>query len=701
MTKIGAAPSTAGSTSATAPPNPDNGHPNPIKREHYDEIKRDNAMFTDYYQRQGIVPPEEWSSLVASLATSLPTTFRLTGHRPEEALATRRHLQGLLSSLESPQAAYPLPWYEPAGMAWHLDGDRKGVRTDERWRAVHRWLVAATENGDVSRQEAVSMVPPLLLDVRGHHLVLDMCAAPGSKTAQLVERLHADASESVHTEISTDKKEEEGHTRPADGRSLPTGLVIANDADQQRAYMLYHQVKRILSPSLLVTNNDGTTFPALSFKQLDDTSAVECTLFDRILADVPCSGDGTLRKNALLWRQWTPNLGLGLHPLQVRLLEKAVRLLRPGGRLVYSTCSMNPVENEAVVAHALSRNPSLRLLDVSDELPALKRRPGLSHWRVLSKDGKEVEQAEAVPGDQRKRFPPSLFPRPEYARMGLERCLRIYPHLQNTGGFFVAVLEKTLGQDEQTGEERAGEERAGEGQATSRETMPNSAVESASASAQAIVRPAHKKGKLMRVPMEGEFRRLCVSSDPVLGSIFSFYGIDKVAMAQAGFGFFVRSERDSIKCIVMVSPQAHRLLAATVAEHCSKDGQDTYRYNGSLKIVNAGVRAWEVYESKGRPVPVPCPYRPLYESAALLRPWMTRRVMSVSGEVMRQLLSTGDSVRVAEIEECLGQGGAVLETEAGRERLRLIIPVWISERGVKAFVAMANKPALLLQLQGE
>lgn len=664
----------------------------PPKKEHYYEIKRDNPMFTDYYQRQSIVPPEEWSCFMSCLGKSLPTTFRLTGHRLAEALATQRHLRDLLSGLESrSQDAYPLPWYEPAGMAWHLEGDRKGVRTDERWQAVHRWLVAATENGDVSRQEAVSMIPPLLLDVQSHHLVLDMCAAPGSKTAQLVERLHAEADQELAASMTLKSNTEvDADTHSTDGKNkcLPTGLVIANDADQQRAYMLYHQVKRILSPSLLVTNNDGTAFPALLFKKSDYAPEVERILFDRILADVPCSGDGTLRKNALLWRQWTPNLGLGLHPLQVRLLEKAVRLLRPGGRIVYSTCSMNPVENEAVVAYVLSRHPLLRLVDVSERLPDLKRRPGLSHWRVLNKDGREFGRAEEVPDDQKRRFPPSLFPRSEYAGLGLEKCLRIYPHLQNTGGFFVAVLEKQV-----EGEESSNLQESTPIAASVEEGQPPIS------SPTGVVRPALKKGRMMRVPTEGDFRRLCVSSDPVLNSIFSFYGIDQDAMVQAGFGFFVRSERDPIKCIVMVSPKAHKLLAATVAEHRSSDGQDSCSHNRSLKIVNAGVRAWEVYESKGRPVPVPCPYRPLYESAAILRPWMTKRVMSVSGEIIRQLLSTGDSVRVPEIEEHLGQGGAILETEAGKERIRLIIPIWISERGVKAFVAMANKPALLLQLQ--
>lgn len=69
-----------------------------------------------------------------------------------------------------------------------------------------------------------------------------------------------------------------------------------------------------------------------------------------------CSGDGTVRKNPGIWGKWSPADGNGLHSLQLRILLRAMDLLKPGGRLVYSTCSMNPAENESVVAAALNRN---------------------------------------------------------------------------------------------------------------------------------------------------------------------------------------------------------------------------------------------------------------------------------------------------------------------------------------------------------
>jgi 16S rRNA C967 or C1407 C5-methylase (RsmB/RsmF family) len=76
----------------------------------------------------------------------------------------------------------------------------------------------------------------------------------------------------------------------------------------------------------------------------------ESILFDRILCDVPCSGDGTIRKALDIWRRWTPGNGNGLHPLQLRIALHACQMLKVGGRLVYSTCTFNPVEDEAVVA---------------------------------------------------------------------------------------------------------------------------------------------------------------------------------------------------------------------------------------------------------------------------------------------------------------------------------------------------------------
>nr|DAD41060.1 TPA_asm: hypothetical protein HUJ06_015383 [Nelumbo nucifera] len=338
----------------------------------------------------------------------------------------------------------------------------------------------------------VMQVPPLFLDAHPDHFVLDMCAAPGSKTFQLLEMIHQS-------------------TKPG---SLPDGMVIANDVDVQRCNLLIHQTKRMCSANLIVTNHEAQHFPGCHLdKNCIDASdlgnnkdpKINKLLFDRVLCDVPCSGDGTLRKAPDIWRKWNAGMGNGLHRLQVLIAMRGLALLKVGGRMVYSTCSMNPVENEAVVAEVLRRcGGSVELLDVSSELPQLVHRPGLKKWKVRDK-GIWLASYKDVPKYRRDGIMSSMFPSgrsfkeektvsdgphegiapsdnthetgnpnssanghqtdnnieskqeigqlesflnqsdvsdEEMSSFPLERCMRIVPHDQNTGAFFIAVLRK-------------------------------------------------------------------------------------------------------------------------------------------------------------------------------------------------------------------------------------------------------------------
>ena len=123
----------------------------------------------------------------------------------------------------------------------------------------------------------------------------------------------------------------------------------------------------------MVTNLDASNYPSIRVP-IDGKTHLDTLLFDRILCDVPCSGDGTLRKNVGIWKSWQPMDGNGLHryatslyranciftfvlsSLQVRILLRAMKMLKDDGRIVYSTCSLNPVENEAVISEALELN---------------------------------------------------------------------------------------------------------------------------------------------------------------------------------------------------------------------------------------------------------------------------------------------------------------------------------------------------------
>ncbi|RYG65409.1 hypothetical protein EON64_11975, partial [archaeon] len=155
--------------------------------------------------------------------------------------------------------------------------------------------------------------------------------------------------------------------------------MVANDVDTDRAYMLVHQCKRINSPLLVVTTHAGQAFPSLQAPG-SDTRA----FFDRVLCDVPCSGDGTVRKNPAIWGRWATGQALTLHPLQLAIACRGAALLKPGGRLVYSTCSLSPFENESVVCELLRRHEGqLELVEVRHLLPGFKTRPGMQTWIVL------------------------------------------------------------------------------------------------------------------------------------------------------------------------------------------------------------------------------------------------------------------------------------------------------------------------------
>lgn len=302
----------------------------------------DCPKFEEYYKAQGILPDEEWPAFLTALRTKLPTTFRLSTINgmhyhllhtlqnelqctPEEnqmgaaSSYTYTDAQSKVSSVIDPPA--PLAWY-PNSLGWYLKAGKSELKTrGNKFAQFRAFLMAQYDQGNLNRQEAVSMIPPLLLDVQPQHMVLDMCAAPGSKTAQLIEGLH-------------------GGIHYTDTFATPEGMVIANDADTKRAYLLVHQLKRYGSSAFLVTTHDGQQFPNIYRKDAADpaaaaaaaasssaaaaapTSAASSTSaaaaaafnphstlfgstlieFDRILCDVPCSGDGTMRKNINLWR---------------------------------------------------------------------------------------------------------------------------------------------------------------------------------------------------------------------------------------------------------------------------------------------------------------------------------------------------------------------------------------------------------------
>lgn len=345
-------------------------------------VMKNNARFEAYYRTQGFVSPgEDWEKFIDHLKRELPACFRINSDYVF-ANELREQMLGFVGNrLEVDgveiDPVQPISWY-PNGYGYKLGTDRKAIRRLDALNDLHQWMIKQTDFGNITRQEAVSMVPPLALDVQPHHKCLDMCAAPGSKTSQLLEIINrsvSDPDQSKH------------------------GVVVANDADTDRAYMLVHQCRRTNSPSLVITTHKGQQFPSMRYIDAD----LKGEYFDRVLCDVPCSGDGTMRKNPMIWQRWNTNAAIALHVLQILIATRGIQLLKPGGLMVYSTCSMSPVEDEAVVAELLRTHPDLELVDARECIarshglpegvapPAFRARAGLHHWHVLD-DYKMVTQ---------------------------------------------------------------------------------------------------------------------------------------------------------------------------------------------------------------------------------------------------------------------------------------------------------------------
>ena len=285
--------------------------------------------------------------------------------------------------------AIEIEWFTGVGSAWTLPFPRGKAEGE-----VKTILSALHETGRLTRQEAVSMIPAIALDAKPGELVLDMCASPGSKTTQIAEHLGG------------------------------KGIVMANEIANSRINTLVANTKRHGSITPMITHHDGRFIPK-----------VPKTGFDKILVDAPCTGSATTRKNPDVWKKWLPSGGRSLHKLQLELLVKAINLTKPGGRIVYSTCSLDPVENEAVISEILRLDNGVSLTPVSDILVNLPGRSGMTDWPKIDDFGRISKSVECVDS--------MLAPTKNSIKKELRKCLRIWNDDVEAGGFFIAVLEKS------------------------------------------------------------------------------------------------------------------------------------------------------------------------------------------------------------------------------------------------------------------
>ena len=253
----------------------------------------------------------------------------------------------------------------------------------------HRKLfIALHETGRITRQEAVSMIPSLLLDIQENQIILDMCASPGSKSTHIAEILQG------------------------------TGVVIANDVSKKRTNTLVANAQRISLPNIMIIQHDGRHIPKIPGSG-----------YDAILVDAPCTGSATTRKNPDVWNKWKPSAGKRLHTLQIDLLSRAIKIARSGSVIVYSTCSLDPIENEAVISRILENEEGVELEKIDVEtLNGLTYRNGMVNWTVLDDEINPIED---------ERFEPS---KNLEIRKNLQNCIRIHQDESGHGGFFVAKI---------------------------------------------------------------------------------------------------------------------------------------------------------------------------------------------------------------------------------------------------------------------
>lgn len=253
----------------------------------------------------------------------------------------------------------PVPWAREGFI--YGENDRPGK---------HPWHDA----GLYYMQEPSAMAVAALADPKPGEKVLDLCAAPGGKTTHLA------------------------------GRMQNQGILFANEIHKSRANILAQNVERMGTHNVIVTYET----PARLAERFPN-------YFDCIVVDAPCSGEGMFRKDDVAISEWKPELPQMCAERQLDILEEAVKMLRAGGRMVYSTCTFAPEENEGTISRLLDRHPELEV--IKTEAPWFSH--GHPEW---------VENGNPAVAD----------------------TFRLFPHKLSGEGHYAALLRKNDGEESET-----------------------------------------------------------------------------------------------------------------------------------------------------------------------------------------------------------------------------------------------------------
>lgn len=256
----------------------------------------------------------------------------------------------LKKRLEKDWQLEQVPWYEDG---FWIKGERRDVGN-----LPEHCL------GYIYVQEAASMIPPIVLDPKPGDVVLDVAAAPGSKTTQIAQMMKNQ------------------------------GIIIANDVAHDRLAALGVNIQRCGVANTVITMMKGRYLQGE---------------FDKILLDAPCSGTGTIRKSVKTIYTWNMDLVRRMSGEQKQLILHSFSLLKKGGTMVYSTCSLEPEENEEVIDYLLKNCEDAKIMPIK-----LK-----------------IKKSEPVTEFDGKKYSPEV-----------KKCLRIWPQDNDTEGFFVAKIQK-------------------------------------------------------------------------------------------------------------------------------------------------------------------------------------------------------------------------------------------------------------------
>ncbi len=265
-------------------------------------------------------------------------------------------IENLKKRLDENWNLEPVPWCKEGFWIEHKEKERRDIGN-----LIEHSL------GYFYAQEAASMIPPLVLEPKEDEIALDMAASPGSKTTQIAALM---------------------------GNK---GILIANDYTTERMKPLSINLQRCGVSNAIITLMQGQWFKEM--------------LFDKILLDAPCSGTGTIRKSLKTLRIWNPVMVKRLAGTQRQLIDTAFKNLKQGGILVYSTCSLEPEENEGVIDFLLNKYENA-------ELEPIK----LSN----------IKKSEPILNFENKKYNDEI-----------KKCLRIWPQDNDTEGFFVAKIRKS------------------------------------------------------------------------------------------------------------------------------------------------------------------------------------------------------------------------------------------------------------------